>query len=81
MPEAARDDGTCLHGRIDADAIIYEGWLIRFDASEGRNNTSSCNCRQKITVFLGGGGDWRRGKMIKILILYIMKPKDGNPLI
>ena len=25
VPEAARDDGTCRRGRIDAEAIIYEG--------------------------------------------------------
>ena len=34
-PEAAWDDGTCLHGSIDANAIIHEG-LIRFNASKGK---------------------------------------------
>lgn len=52
VPEAARDDGTCLYGRIDADAIIYEGWLIRFDASEGKNSTNLCNSRQLQSCFL-----------------------------
>lgn len=57
MPEAARDDGTCLHGSTDADAIIHEGWLIGFDASEGRDNTSFCNCRQLQSCSFGGHGE------------------------
>lgn len=70
MPEAVRDDGTCRHGRIDADAIIYEGWLIRFDASEGKNNTSFYNCRQLQSGFFRGTGEEEN--------VYVVTPKYGK---
>lgn len=51
---------VCMEGRIDADAIIYEGWLIRFDVSEGRNNRSFYNCRLLTgLLFFGTGEDYQ----------------------
>lgn len=75
MPKAARDDGTCLHGRIDVDAIIHEGWPIRFDASEGRNNASFRNCRQLQSCSFVGQ---ERRKIFKIFTLCIKTPKHGK---
>lgn len=62
MPEAIKDDETCLHRRMDADAIIYERLPIRLMPVRGGVMEASVavdNCCHAVFEDRRRGGFWK----------------------